>query len=283
MDFSIITPSFRSSTWLPLCIASVADQEGVKKEHIVQDSCSDDGTLDWLPNDPRVTAYVERDSGMYDAVNRGFARASGDVLAYLNCDEQYLPGTLRAVADYFEERPDVELVFADTVVVDRDGEFICFRKAVLPSKYFVMTSHLPVFTCSMFMRRRVFTDYGLQFNPGLKDIGDVHWVLTAINRGVRIGLLSQYTSAFADTGENMNLHPNAQREMAKLRKSAPAWARLLRIFIVGHHRLRRLYTGAYRQDPFAYDIFTGSSPNERVRFQVEKPTFLWRSRFRLLS
>jgi len=88
MNFSIITPSFRGSAWLKLCIASVADQSSVTLEHIVQDSCSDDDTKNWLPNDRRVKAFIEKDSGMYDAVNRGFKRAQGDILAYLNCDEQ---------------------------------------------------------------------------------------------------------------------------------------------------------------------------------------------------
>ena len=74
VDFSIVTPSFRNSKWLKLCIASVADQDGVTLEHIVQDAGSDDGTLDWLPQDQRVQVYVEKDNGMYDAVNRGFRR-----------------------------------------------------------------------------------------------------------------------------------------------------------------------------------------------------------------
>ena len=47
MKFTIVTPSFRNSQWLKLCIASVADQQGVELEHLVQDSCSDDGTQDW--------------------------------------------------------------------------------------------------------------------------------------------------------------------------------------------------------------------------------------------
>ena len=97
MRFSIITPSFRSSHWLKMCIPSVADQ-GVELEHLVQDSESDDGTRDWLPQDRRVTAVFEKDKGMYDAVNRGLRRATGDIFAYLNCDEQYLPGALAAHA-----------------------------------------------------------------------------------------------------------------------------------------------------------------------------------------
>src|SRR6266567_8816837 len=108
MRFSIITPSYRNSQWLKLCVASVADQEGVEFEHIVQDSCSDDGTQDWLPKDSRVKAFIEKDKGMYDAVNRGFARATGDILAYINCDEQYLPGALKGVHDCFADHPEVD-------------------------------------------------------------------------------------------------------------------------------------------------------------------------------
>src|SRR5437016_13801244 len=90
---SIVTPSYRSSAWLKLCIASVADQ-AIQIEHLVQDNRSDDGTLDWLTRDPRVKAFVEKDQGMYDAINRGLRRASGEILGWLNCDEQYLPGAL---------------------------------------------------------------------------------------------------------------------------------------------------------------------------------------------
>src|SRR5947207_15737324 len=123
MNLSIVTPSFRNSEWLKLCIASVADQEGAAIEHIVHDSVSDDGTLEWLPQDKRVKAFVEKDSGMYDAINRGLARASGEIVAYLNCDEQYLPGTLKAVATFFDEHPRVDAVVADTIVTDTKGDY----------------------------------------------------------------------------------------------------------------------------------------------------------------
>jgi len=95
MRISVITPSYRNSERLKLCVASVADQEGVEVEHIVQDAGSDDGTLDWLLADRRVKACVEKDEGMYDAINRGLRKATGEIFAYLNCDEQYLPGALK--------------------------------------------------------------------------------------------------------------------------------------------------------------------------------------------
>src|SRR2546423_2958645 len=108
MKISIVTPSFRSSAWLKLCVASVANQTGVDVEHIVQDSQSDDDTQHWLPKDGRVKAFIEKDKGMYDAVNRGWRRASGEILAYLNCDEQYLPGALQAVEQFFQANPGTD-------------------------------------------------------------------------------------------------------------------------------------------------------------------------------
>src|SRR4051795_392313 len=117
MKFTIVTPSFRNSDWLKLCIPSVADQ-GVTHEHIVQDAGSDDGALEWLPQETRVRAFVEKDRGMYDAVNRGFRRGDGDVYAYLNCDEQYLPGALAAVERFFTDHPEADIAIADIVVTD---------------------------------------------------------------------------------------------------------------------------------------------------------------------
>ena len=148
MHYSIVTPSYRSSRWLPLCIASVADQ-GVEVEHIVQDACSDDGTRELLLGDSRVKAFIEKDRGMYDAVNRGLRRSQGEVLAYLNADEQLLPGALRAVADYFDAHPAVDVVLSDTIVTDPTGDRPLPPILVTPGKNQLWV-RLPVLSCALF-------------------------------------------------------------------------------------------------------------------------------------
>ena len=276
MRFSIITPSFRNSNWLKLCVASVADQEA-EHEHIVQDSCSDDGTQNWLPSDGRVRAWIEKDAGMYDAVNRGLRRAKGEILAYINCDEQYLPGALTAVWDYFERNPSVEVLFANTVVVDTAGGYVCHRRALRPGKYHSWVSNnLAILTCATFFRRSVIERHQLFFNPKRKDVGDVEWVLSLIERRVRMEVLPRFTSVFTETGANMNLLANAQREKAELFAAAPAWAWQARHLFILHYRLRRLLAGHYRQRPFSYSLFTEKSPTGRVTMQVPRPTTRWK-------
>jgi glycosyltransferase involved in cell wall biosynthesis len=268
---SIVTPSYRPSVWLKLCIASVADQQaGV--EHIIQDAGSDDGTLDWLPWDTRVKAFVEKDQGMYDGINRGLRRAGGDILAYLNCDEQYLPGALSTVLGFFEKHPTVDVVFGDVVMVDTEGRYVYHRKMQTPLKYHTWTCHLSTLSCAMFFRRRVVFDYGLLFDPRLRDVGDGEWMVRLLQRPARMAALGQFTSAFTRTGVNMSAGPNARRENRELYQTAPAWARRLKPLFVLQHRLRRLLGGMYSQQPFAYEIYTQASPDRRQRYEVSHPT-----------
>ena len=277
MKFSIITPSFRNSKWLKLCIASVADQEGVEWEHIVQDSCSDDGTQDWLPRDPRVRAFIEKDEGMYDAVNRGYRRAQGDILAYLNCDEQYLPGALKNVQNFFEKNPQIEMVLAGTIVVNGDGHYICHRHSMVPHPWHIWF-RFPVLTSSLFIRRQVIDQRRLLFDTRWRDLGDFHWVLALLKNKVPMAVCDSFTSVFADTGENMNLKPNALREIKETQAMTPLWLSLLKPVWIARHRLRRFAAGHFSLEPTSYSIYTLQSPERRVRFDVSKPTAVWWNR-----
>jgi glycosyltransferase involved in cell wall biosynthesis len=278
MKFSIVTPSFKQPDWLELCLAAVADQEGVDVEHIIQDNCSGPEIEQLVRKYPSARLYVERDNGMYDAVNMGLRRASGDICSYLNCDEQYLPGALRQVHDYFETHPDVEVVFADAVVIDSDGGYVCSRQAVLPLYYHTMVCHLNTLTCATFFRRSMIRDRKLFFDPRWKDLGDSVWVLSLLENHVKSGIMRFYTTAFADTGKNMNMKPNARREIDELKKRAPGWIAGMARLLVLHHRFRRLIHGLYWPRPFSYAVYTRDNPAARTAVEVSRPRFLWTSR-----
>ena len=254
----------------------MADQ-GVDAEHIVQDSCSDDGTQEWLRQDRRVKAYVEQDDGMYDAVNRGYRRATGDILAYLNCDEQYLPGGLAAVQKYFAAHPNIEVVLAGSVITDGEGRYICHRHSLVPCPQHVWF-RFPILTSGIFIRRKVIHERGIFFDTKWRDLGDFHWMLALMRQKVPMAVCDTFTSVFADTGENMNLRPNALREKNETTKMIPVGLRLLKPFWILSHRLRRLRAGHFRLKPTRYAIYTKQSPGQRVTVEVPEPTAIWWNR-----
>lgn len=275
-EISIVTPSFRGGRWLPLCIASVADQQ-VRGEHLIQDAGSDDGTLDWLTKDTRVQARVEKDSGMYDAVNRGYRRAAADILAYLNCDEQYLPGALRRVLVFFAEHPEVDILFGDCLVVDGQGTYLCERRSLTPRLLHTWSaSNLAFLTAATFLRRRVLDQHQLWFNAAYRDAGDQDWALRVVQAGVKTAVLPEFLSVFTETGANMNLGDNASRERHAFQTSAPFWVRWLSPLALAHHRLRRWRAGHYQCAPHDYAIYTQDSPRARKSFRVLQPTFRWK-------
>jgi hypothetical protein len=127
----------------------------------------------------------------------------------------------------------------------------------------------------MFFRRSVIDQHKLFFNDNYRDLGDVDWVVRAIQQRVPMKHLRFYTSIFAETGENMNLKPNAMRERKVVADQAPLWARKGKPLLEKAYQASRFLQGGYFQKPFSYSIYTRTSPAERVTFRVEKPTPFW--------
>ena len=87
MKFSIVTPVMNGMPQIRRCVGSVRGQKEAGCEHIIQDGGSSDGTVEWLKTQPHLRVCAEADMGMYDAINRGWSRAAGEVLSWLNADE----------------------------------------------------------------------------------------------------------------------------------------------------------------------------------------------------
>jgi len=273
MRCSIITPSRNQLDWLRLCRASVADQAGVTVQHIVQDACSDDGTGEWLQRQTGVEVNIEPDGGMYDALNRGFRQARGEVVAWLNCDEQYLPGTLARVAAFFAENPDVDMVFGDIVLVDVRGEYLWHRKVQVPRLYHTLTCHLSTLSCAMFFRRRLVESGGFLFDTKYRIVGDAEWMARLLRAGVRMAALGAFTSVFTQTGANLSRDARAVVEQKRLAATAPIGVRAGKLLWITQHRLSRFLTGAYRQSPFKFALYTPDYHVCRVVRSVDRPFF----------
>lgn len=286
MKISVVTPSFRQLEWLQLCIASIADQGGVEVEHIVQDAGTP-GFGEFVremekrwPNRPGYSRHMvsEPDEGMYDAVNRGLLKAKGEVLAYLNCDEQYLAGTLDRVVQWFDKNSKPEVLFGDAIVVDSAGGYLCSRRAMVPQPLHTLTSgNLSIFTSSTFFRRTL-RDRGFLFEKKWRVVGDAVWAVRLRRSGICCRAWGEAMAAFTETGANLSRPETAHQEQQTLYRSAPAWARWLAPLLLGIYRGRRWWAGAYRGHRVQYSIYTPKSPARRVEFGPFRSIARWPGR-----
>ena len=122
---SIVTPSYNMARYLRYTIESVLSQDYPSIEYIVVDGGSTDGTLDILDSYGRLLRYVTgRDKGPADAAHRGFLEARGEIFAWLNADDTYLPGAVRSGVDYLLQHPEVDVVYGEGYWVDEHGATI---------------------------------------------------------------------------------------------------------------------------------------------------------------
>jgi glycosyltransferase involved in cell wall biosynthesis len=121
---SIVTPSFNQASFLEQTIRSVLDQDYPSLEYIVVDGASTDASVDIIKKHSDRLAWwlSEKDKGQGDAINKGLARARGDILAWINSDDYYLPNAISSAVNVFEQYPHVMLVYGDMLAVDQNGE-----------------------------------------------------------------------------------------------------------------------------------------------------------------
>lgn len=153
--FSIVTPSLNQGAYLSECLNSVADE---RVEHWVMDGGSTDGTLSLLEAAPRVSWISEPDNGQTDAINKGFARARGDILSYLCADDYLEPRTLDRVQEAFQN-PSVDVVYGDGFFLEGNSGWKR-RKAVGEYSYARLRRGNFLIQPAVFFRRRVLERFG---------------------------------------------------------------------------------------------------------------------------
>lgn len=182
---SIITPSLDQGRFLPATLRSVASQTYPRMEHVIVDGGSTDGSVAIIrahaATFPGKVIWVsEPDKGQTDAINKGLRIASGSILAYLNSDDTYEPGTVAAAAGFLQEHPDIALVHGRGFHVDSGGR----RLDEYPSKpcdHSSLAEYCHICQPTAFWRREVLDAIG-PFDGSLRFCMDYDYWIRASRR-----------------------------------------------------------------------------------------------------
>lgn len=251
VQLSIVTPCLNARRFVRHCVDSVRLAcAGLEYEHVIVDGESADGTLEYLRAQTDVRLIVARDGGMYEALNRAVEAARGDVVGHLNTDEQYCRPGLQSALARLQKDAALDAVFGPTIMVNGRLEFLqLFNQIVTPR---VADTHwcMPVQTCSLLYRRRVWTRFPYATRAG--GAGDHVWFRRQMELGLRLEREPQPIGIFAWHGENLS-----SKAESKFDPLADIDRRSLRIRAAKHwYRFKKLLLGGYARRPLQYQICT---------------------------
>ena len=199
--------------------------------------------------------FSEKDAGMYDAINRGLARSTGEICAWLNSDEQYLPETLSKVAEIFQQQTKLDVLLGDAILLNSSLEPICYRRIMVPSLWHTRLAHLHSLSCAMFFKKSSLSSPPL--DPRWKVVSDAilmeHFLLSKKNiHTCRLPL-----ATYAHTGQNLSAD-KCCNELEQWWAETRWPPRALKPLVVIQNRFRRLLSGAYQNFQLNTKIHTST-------------------------
>ncbi|WP_027796617.1 glycosyltransferase family 2 protein [Paraburkholderia acidipaludis] len=280
MKISIVTPSYNQGQFIERTLQSVAFQDGAEIEHVVFDGGSSDNTVDVLKAfAPAVRWVSKKDKGQTDAVNQGIRATDGEIIGWLNSDDVYYPGAIARVVAFFQENPEIDVVYglADHIDID-DNAFEDYPTEPWNLERLKETC----FICqpALFFRRRVVDQYGL-LDESLHYCMDYEYWLRLGKAGVRFALLDKKLAGsrlYADNktlGARVKVHAEINDMFRKLFGMVPdRW-----LFNYAHAVVEQRYT---RSNSNAFALRVGMTSvsaslkwNHRVSGEMAKSIYSW--------
>ena len=217
---SVITPSLNQAEHLEEMILSVLNQDYPNLEYIIIDGGSTDGSVDIIRKYQHRLAYwvSESDLGQSHAVNKGFLRAKGEILAWVNSDDLLCTGAVRLAAEFLASNPEVSLVYGGANFIDADGRLMrAIRQRDFNLAHCLIRVGTPIAHPAAFFRRETFQQIGL-LDQGLHYLMDFdYWI--------RVALAGLQIARIPDTLAYLRLHPDSKTvgQIPKLNEELMAW------------------------------------------------------------
>ncbi len=205
MRFSIVTISYNQAQFLEQAIRSVIEQDYPDVEYIVVDPGSTDGSREIIERyRDRIDKIIfEPDNGPADGLNKGFARATGEIYGYINSDDALLPGALMKVAKAARENPDAGMIAGHLYMIEKDNELIRrVRATPFDQKAFVYGG-AQVAQQSTFVRANAFHSVG-GFNFHATNAWDAELMLDLAIAGEKVIVIDDYLAVFRIHGQSIS-------------------------------------------------------------------------------
>lgn len=221
-SISVVIPSYNQARFLERTIKSVLNQRYPNLELIIVDGGSADGSVSVIEKYKSHLHWYcsEPDTGQADAINKGFSKAKGEILAWLNADDCYLPNTLARVANYMGERLDVDVVYGNRLLINENDQEI--GKWVLPphnDRILNWADFIPQET--LFWRRNIWEKVGQHLDISFDFAMDWDLLLRFRDANAKMTRLSYYIGQFRIHSQQKTTKQIDQigfEEMQKLRR-----------------------------------------------------------------
>ena len=194
---TVITPSFNQGMFLEETIKSVLDQNYPNLEYLVYDGGSADKSVDIIKKyEDKIDFWVsQKDKGQSDAINKGFQRATGDIITWLNSDDVFIPNVLNEITDYFLQHPWQGAVSGDIININSNSEELFVKKLIDLHYIEMIFSSVSVPQPATFFRKSALDQVGL-LDLNLKYNMDLDFFIRMKKAGVKFGRINKPLTKF---------------------------------------------------------------------------------------
>jgi glycosyltransferase involved in cell wall biosynthesis len=254
-QISLITPSYNQYNYISETLKSVAIQKYPNLEYIVIDGGSSDGSVEIIKEYSQHIKYwvSESDSGQTDALLKGFSRATGDILCWLNSDDVLEPNTLFEVAEFFLEHPEAEIVYGNATWIDKDSRILRSKKEHDFNQFVFLYDHNYIPQPSTFWRRSLYEKTG-GLNPHVSVAMDTDFWARCLQHTKFYHVNKQWSRMRYH--EEAKTHPNKMRYLARAQvkeirrkyygKNDPDWILPYKRLVAKTVRINlKLFSGCY--------------------------------------